>query len=102
MALQQLRTNILAASPQAVEAVSTGVPAFRYRGKYLVSMSAAKNHLSLFMMRGDALKTLKSALGEFETTNVALRFTAEKPVPASLVSKVISVRVREIDLQEGS
>ncbi len=36
-ALQALRETIAAAAPEAVEAVSYGAPAFRYRGRQLVS-----------------------------------------------------------------
>jgi hypothetical protein len=41
--------------------ISSGVPAFRHRGKYLVSFGAATAHVSLFVMRGAALKYLRKS-----------------------------------------
>lgn len=96
-ALKQLRRNILDAAPIAEEGVSSGVPAFKYKGKYLTSLNAAKDHLSFFVMRGDALKDLQSELQGFETTNVAIKFTPEKLIPADLVQKIIAARIREIE-----
>lgn len=96
-ALTDLRQKIVAAAPEAVEGVSTGVPAFKYKGKYLVSMNAAKEHLSLFVMRGDALKQLKSDIKGFELTNVALRFTPDNLIPFDLVKQIVHARMAEID-----
>lgn len=96
-ALRKLRTDILHAAPIAEEDVSSGVPAFRYKGKYLASLNAAKSHLSFFMMRGNALKNLCENLQEFEITNVAVKFTPEKPIPAELVQKIIAARIQEIE-----
>lgn len=95
-ALKQLRANILAAAPTAEEGVSSGVPAFKYKGKYLASLNAAQNHLSFFMMRGNALKDLREDLQEFKITNVAVKFTPDKPIPAELVQKIITTRMQEI------
>jgi uncharacterized protein YdhG (YjbR/CyaY superfamily) len=47
-ALEELRTTIRAAAPGAQESISSGVPAFVHRGKYLVSFGAAKWHGALY------------------------------------------------------
>lgn len=96
-ALRKLRTDILRASPIAEEGASSGVPAFRYKGKYLASLNAAKRHLSFFMMRGNTLKNLREDLQEFEITNVAVKFAPEKPIPAEIVQKIITARIQEIE-----
>ena len=41
-ALEGLRRTITAAAPDAVEVIAYGVPAFRYRGRPLVSFGAGK------------------------------------------------------------
>jgi len=43
-ALQSLRQTIAAAAPDAVETISYAMPAFRYRGRALVSYEAFKTH----------------------------------------------------------
>lgn len=47
-ALQTLRQTIAAAAPEAEETISYGMPAFRYRGRALVSYAGFKAHCSLF------------------------------------------------------
>ena len=51
-ALERLRAAIRSAVPGAEEEISSGVPAFRYKGRYVVSFGAAKAHLALYVMRG--------------------------------------------------
>ena len=48
-ALEALRGTIAAAAPEAVESINYGVPAFKYRGRPLVSFAAAKNHCSFYV-----------------------------------------------------
>lgn len=99
-ALENLRGTIQTAAPEAVEGMSSGVPAFRYKGKYLVSFGAAKGHVSLLVMRGAALKILEEELAEYDTSNTIIRFTPDVPLPAALVKKVVTLRMNEIDAQK--
>lgn len=96
-ALQQLRNEIRELVPEAVETISTNVPAFRYKGKYLVSFSATSNHLALLVMQGDAMKALAQELKEYNTGNRIIRFTPDKPLPRELLDRIIHYRKSEID-----
>jgi uncharacterized protein YdhG (YjbR/CyaY superfamily) len=96
-ALQQLRHTIVSFVPEAKERISTNVPAFYYKGKYLVSFSAAKDHLALLVMQGDAMKALAHELGSYDTGSRIIRFAPDKPLPAELVEKIVRLRQAEID-----
>lgn len=96
-ALEELRTAIRAAAPDAQESISSGVPAFRYRGKYLVSLGAAKRHVAMYVMRGSALEALGDDLEAYETSSTVIRFAPDEPLPASLVKKIVEVRIGEIE-----
>jgi uncharacterized protein DUF1801 len=48
--LEKLRRRIRAAVPDATEAISHRMPTFKYRGKPLVALAAAKDHCSLHLM----------------------------------------------------
>jgi len=48
VALEKLRKTIKAAAPQATETISFQMPAFKDRGRFLVSHAAFKDHCSLF------------------------------------------------------
>ena len=75
--LERLRVLILSLVPDAEEAIRTNVPAVRYAGKTVVGYGAAAQHLSLYVMQGDALTELEHALAPYESTSRVIRFTAE-------------------------
>jgi uncharacterized protein YdhG (YjbR/CyaY superfamily) len=94
--LQKLRQTIRGAVPDAVEAISYRMPTFKYRGKPLVALAAAKDHCALHMM-GYIPGELTSDLENYDTTKGAIRFPLDKPLPAALVRKVVKVRMAQVD-----
>lgn len=96
-ALTRLRALLIAAVPGAEEAIKTRVPALRYKGMTVVGFGAAKGHVALYVMFGNALQILKKEFARFDSSNRVVRFTPEKPLPAALVRKVVRVRLAEID-----
>jgi uncharacterized protein YdhG (YjbR/CyaY superfamily) len=93
--LEKLRKQIRAAAPRATEQISYQIPAFRMDGRMLVWYSAFKDHCSLF----PASKAVMAAHGEelkpYFSGKGTLRFTADKPIPASLVKKLVKTRIEE-------
>jgi uncharacterized protein YdhG (YjbR/CyaY superfamily) len=96
-ALGALRDVIAAAAPEAVEAISYGVPAFKYRGRPLVSFAAARNHLSFFVQSPAVMEAHRDDVAGFDTSKGTIRFTPEKPIPEELVTKLVRARVAETD-----
>lgn len=93
VALQKLRSAIKAAAPKAEECISYQLPAFRLNGKFLVAYGAAANHCAFYP--GSVIAGLKSELKNYDTSKGTLRFPAEKPLPATLVRKLVRLRVLE-------
>jgi uncharacterized protein YdhG (YjbR/CyaY superfamily) len=96
-ALEALRGAIMAVAPDAVEAVSYGAPAFRYRDRPLVAYAAAASHLSFFPMDPAILDLHRDELVDFELLKGTVRFTSEHPIPASVVVAIVKERVARID-----
>lgn len=96
-ALEHLRRTIAEALPHAEQGLSYGVPAFKVSGKAVAGFAAHRNHLSYLPHSGEVLAALGSDLDGYETSKGALRFTADAPLPAALVSKLIAARLHEID-----
>ena len=46
--LERIRKIVKQTVPEAEEVISYGVPGFKYKGKYLITFAAFKDHLSLF------------------------------------------------------
>jgi uncharacterized protein YdhG (YjbR/CyaY superfamily) len=97
MALQTLRETIAAAAPEAEEAISYGMPAFRYRGRALVAYAAFKAHCSLFPMSAALIEAHHDELSTFATAKGTLHFTPEHPLPRDLVELIVRERMAQTD-----
>jgi uncharacterized protein YdhG (YjbR/CyaY superfamily) len=98
--LNKIRSMIRSASPaEATEAISYGMPAFKYKGS-LVAFAAFSNHCSLFPMNSSLIKTFKKELEGFETAKGTIRFPVDKPLPAALLKKLVKARVVENEQRE--
>ena len=95
-ALEELRKTIRKAAPKAEECISYGICAFRQNGM-LVGFGAAENHCSFFLMDGSTVAAHQAELKGFDTSKGTIRFAPEKPLPASLVRKLVKARIAEND-----
>jgi len=100
-ALQHLRETIAALASDAVEAMSYGAPAFRYRDHPLVSYAAAKAHCAFYVMSPQVIVDHAADLDGFDTSKGTIRFTPEEPLPAELVEKLVRARMAESDERWG-
>jgi uncharacterized protein YdhG (YjbR/CyaY superfamily) len=94
-ALEGIRKAIRAAVPEGEECISYGVPAFRVDGRVLVGFGAASRHCTFFPMSGTITATHAAELSRYETSKGAIRFPAERPLPATLVRKLVRWRLAE-------
>lgn len=51
----------------------------------------------MYVMRGSALEALGDDLEAYETSSTVTRFAPDEPLPASLVKKIVEVRIGEIE-----
>jgi uncharacterized protein YdhG (YjbR/CyaY superfamily) len=93
--LAQLRQAILDVLPEAEQGISYGLPAFRVRGKTIAGFAAFKSHLSYLPHSGSVFPQLKDDLQGYSTSSGALRFSIDHALPATLVEKLIAVRLRQ-------
>jgi uncharacterized protein YdhG (YjbR/CyaY superfamily) len=93
--LNRLRRDILAVVPDAEQCISYAVPAFKVSGRTVAGFAAFKNHLSYLPHSGSVFPELTEELAGYEKSSGALRFPIDQPLPAALVEKLISVRIRQ-------
>ena len=93
--LQALRRTILEIVPEAEEVISYRVPAFRVRDKTIAGFAAFKNHLSYLPFSGSVLPRLTGDLEGYSMTKSALHFPVDRPLPKTLVKKLIAVRLAD-------
>ena len=89
-ALERLRATIGAAAPDAVEAISYQMPAFKYRGRVLVYFAAFKDHLSLFPASGQVLDRFEAELGAHRTSKGPIQFSPTDPLLEGLVEHAVT------------
>lgn len=95
-ALGELRTAIFTTAPDCVETMRRGVPAFLLDGKQLVSIGAARRHVSLYAMYGETLARLADRLAGLDVSNTVVRFDPTRPIPLDVVTDIVSSRADEI------
>ena len=81
------------APPEATEAISYGIPAFKYKG-VLVWFAAFSKHCSLFP-GSSVIEAFKNELKEFSISKGTIQFPVDKPLPAALVKKLVNARIGE-------
>ena len=95
-ALEKLRKTIKAVAPKAEECINYGLAAFRLNGKNLVAFGASAKHCSFHPMDGHTVEAFKEELKDFATSKGTIRFSSDKPLPATLVRKLGKARLAEI------
>jgi uncharacterized protein YdhG (YjbR/CyaY superfamily) len=100
--LEEMRKTIRAAAPEATETIAYDMPSFRsHGGQFLVSFAAYKHHFSLFPASGAVVEALGDELAPYLSGKGTIRFPADQPVPASLVTRVVKVRLTEVAARGG-
>ena len=94
--VEELRRTINAAAPEATETIAYGMPALRsHGGQFLVSYAAYKRHYSLFPASGAVVEALGKELAPYLAGKGTIQFPADRPIPATLVKRIVMVRVAE-------
>ena len=96
-ALQDVLDRSLAIVPDAIEDLSYGTPALRYRGRPLIGVRVSAKHLSLFPFSPDVVAAVAPQLGGYSLAKGTVRFSGEQPLPADVLDRIIQLRMAEID-----
>lgn len=79
--------------PETTEVISYGIPMFKYHGM-LVGYAAFKDHCSLFPT-GSGVERFSKELRNYSTNKGTIRFPSDKPLPDSLLKKIVQARIAE-------
>jgi uncharacterized protein YdhG (YjbR/CyaY superfamily) len=95
--LEKIRLIVLETAPEATEKIAYGMPGFKYRGRPLLYIAAAKNHCGIY---GPVPETMKDDLAKYDVSKGTIRFPQDKPPSRTLVRKLVKARMNEIEAAE--
>jgi uncharacterized protein YdhG (YjbR/CyaY superfamily) len=101
-ALEKLRATIRSILPDVEECISYSMPAFRYGGHVVAGFQATGKGCSYYPFSGTTLDTVASEIESYEKTKSALHFDPKRPLPATLVRKLLNARIAEMALSPRS
>jgi uncharacterized protein YdhG (YjbR/CyaY superfamily) len=94
--LKQIRALVRRTAPGAVEVFSYRIPGFRLNDKALVWYAAFKAHISLYPMTAVIRRAHAKALKSYKLSTGTVQFPLAKPLPISLIRKLIRARAAEV------
>lgn len=94
--LQRIRALVTRLVPGVEEAITYRMPTLKYKDRALVYFTASKKHMS-FYPSSWAIDELRDRLAGYKTTEHAIQFTLENPLPSELIEDLVRIHVREID-----
>jgi len=89
--LQELRSIIKKAAPQAEEVISYNMPAYKL-SSVLVYFAGYENHIG-FYPTPSALEAFKKEISVYKNSKGAVQFPIDKPLPTALITKMVQFRV---------
>lgn len=91
--LQEVRTTIRAAAPEAQEKISYLMPTFTYKGN-LVYFAAFKNHIGFYPIPS-GIEEFKDELAVYKQGKGSVQFPFDQPLPLDLITRIVKFRVQE-------
>jgi uncharacterized protein YdhG (YjbR/CyaY superfamily) len=100
-ALDRLRAQLRGLLPEAVEALSYGMPTFKIGDRAVVWYAGWKAHCSIYPLTDSFLRSHARTLKGFGRTNGSMHFTPEAPIPERLVEELVRARLSDLE-REGT
>jgi uncharacterized protein YdhG (YjbR/CyaY superfamily) len=93
--LERIRAIVRKYYPEAREAISYGMPSYKFNGKYLIAYWGFKDHMSVFP-GARSVEVLQDKLSKYTTSKGTVQFTLKTPLPESLIAEMLQLRVADI------
>jgi uncharacterized protein YdhG (YjbR/CyaY superfamily) len=91
--LQEVREAIQQAAPNAKEVISYSMPAFKMKG-ILVYFAAFSQHIG-FYPTASGIAAFQDEISIYKNAKGSVQFPLNKPIPLSLIRKIVKFRVKE-------
>jgi len=96
--LEQVRSAIREAIPEAEEVISYQIPAFKLHERRPVLYFAGwKEHYSLYPAGTRLVEAFKDELAPYQVSKGTIRFPLSEPVPVKLIERIAKFRAKETE-----
>ena len=95
--LQQVRDVIRRAIPNAAEAISYKIPAFRVAGRVAIFFAGWTSHYSVYPVTPRLASQLGDKLAAYPTSKGTVRFPLDQPVPEALITEIAILLSRDAE-----
>jgi uncharacterized protein YdhG (YjbR/CyaY superfamily) len=96
-ALQRICFHVRQNVPEAEQAISYGMPAYKYHGKPLIGFVTRPDHLSIHPFSLAIIHQVTEKLTGFEVSKGTIKFSVDHVIPEEIIVEMILARVAEID-----
>jgi len=90
--LEEVRTLIKAAAPDATETISYAIPTFDLNGKHLVHFAAYERHVG-FYPGSSGIAAFEGELRPYKSAKGSVQFPLGQPLPADVIRRMVEFRV---------
>ena len=92
--LEQVRSTIKKAAPDAEELISYAMPAYKLNGKALVYFAGYKTHIG-FYATPTGHEAFENELSVYKQGKGSVQFPIDKPMPLDLIKRITKFRAEE-------
>lgn len=94
--LKELHKLISRLAPkEATEAISYGIPTFKFKGKNLIHFGGAKNHVAIYP-GAEPISHFAKELEKFKTSKGTIQFKLNEKLPNKLIEEIIKFNLGKI------
>ena len=93
--IEALRRIVREVVPEAEEAISYNMPAFRLDGRFFVSFDAFKHHDSIFPASEGVVTGLGDQIRPYLAGRGTIRFPIGRELPLDLIRRIVAIRAEE-------
>lgn len=90
--LEELRTTIKAAAPDAEETISYNMPTFTLNGTYLIYFAGWKKHISVYPIPAGS-EAFNKKIAKYADEKGTVKFPLDKPIPFKLVTQMVKLQL---------
>jgi uncharacterized protein YdhG (YjbR/CyaY superfamily) len=98
--LERVRGAIRKAVPEAEEAISYKMPAYKLPGGPVLYFAGWKRHISLYPATATVVAAFKNDIAPYVVHKGTIRFPLAQPIPMKLIARIAKFRAKEVAERE--